>query len=105
MCIRDRPHAEEDEAKDCHSGNWSRVQTVQLTESIASYAEARNDDSPTDTSNRPNCRKPAHIGSQPQSCLLYTSDAAAERSSVDLGGRRIIKKKTQQKKKKEKKNK
>ena len=31
-------------------------------------------------------------------CLLYTSDAADERSSVDLGGRRIIKKK----KKKEK---
>ena len=31
----------------------------------------------------------------PQSmpCLLYTSDAADERSSVDLGGRRIIKKK------------
>ena len=28
------------------------------------------------------------------SCLLYTSDAADERSSVDLGGRRIIKKKT-----------
>src|SRR5678815_5938487 len=25
------------------------------------------------------------------SCLLYTSDAADERSSVDLGGRRIIK--------------
>ena len=28
-----------------------------------------------------------------QLCLLYTSDAADERSSVDLGGRRIIKKK------------
>ena len=28
----------------------------------------------------------------PRSCLLYTSDAADERSSVDLGGRRIIKK-------------
>ena len=28
-------------------------------------------------------------------CLLYTSDAADERSSVDLGGRRIIKKKIQ----------
>ena len=28
-----------------------------------------------------------------RSCLLYTSDAADERSSVDLGGRRIIKKK------------
>ena len=31
--------------------------------------------------------RPAHV------CLLYTSDAADERSSVDLGGRRIIKKK------------
>ena len=30
---------------------------------------------------------------QAQHCLLYTSDAADERSSVDLGGRRIIKKK------------
>ena len=28
-----------------------------------------------------------------RNCLLYTSDAADERSSVDLGGRRIIKKK------------
>ena len=27
-------------------------------------------------------------------CLLYTSDAADERSSVDLGGRRLLKKKT-----------
>ena len=26
-----------------------------------------------------------------KACLLYTSDAADERSSVDLGGRRIIK--------------
>ena len=32
------------------------------------------------------------------SCLLYTSDAADERSSVDLGGRRIIKKKKIKKK-------
>ena len=30
---------------------------------------------------------------QGDACLLYTSDAADERSSVDLGGRRIIKKK------------
>ena len=30
---------------------------------------------------------------QEESCLLYTSDAADERSRVDLGGRRIIKKK------------
>ena len=27
----------------------------------------------------------------PDSCLLYTSDAADEEDSVDLGGRRIIK--------------
>ena len=34
-------------------------------------------------------------------CLLYTSDAADERSSVDLGGGRILtKKKTEEKKKK-----
>ena len=31
---------------------------------------------------------------QATTCLLYTSDAADERSSVDLGGRRIIKKNT-----------
>ena len=34
------------------------------------------------------------LKSQNAVCLLYTSDAADERSSVDLGGRRIIKKKT-----------
>ena len=28
----------------------------------------------------------------PMTCLLYTSDAADEEDSVDLGGRRIIKK-------------
>ena len=36
-------------------------------------------------------------------CLLYTSDAADERSSVDLGGRRIIKQKKKKKKRKKKK--
>src|SRR5674536_22493 len=34
-------------------------------------------------------------------CLLYTSDAADEEDSVDLGGRRIIKKKKKKKEKKE----
>ena len=37
---------------------------------------------------------PDIISAWNQGCLLYTSDAADERSSVDLGGRRIIKKKT-----------
>ena len=36
-------------------------------------------------------RKPTRL-QRPDTCLLYTSDAADERSSVDLGGRRIIKK-------------
>ena len=37
------------------------------------------------------------VGALTTPCLLYTSDAADERSSVDLGGRRIIKKKKQNK--------
>ena len=49
------------------------------------------------------------LGANPElknACLLYTSDAADERSSVDLGGRRIIKKKnkTIEKKKTKQKN-
>ena len=39
----------------------------------------------------PDRRKPPR-----QACVLYTSDAADERSSVDLGGRRILKKKKKQ---------
>ena len=36
------------------------------------------------------------VGISGDGCLLYTSDAADERSSVDLGGRRIIKKQKNQ---------
>ena len=39
------------------------------------------------------------INGKVHDCLLYTSDAADERSSVDLGGRRIIKKKQQEERK------
>ena len=39
-----------------------------------------------------------HLYDEECDCLLYTSDAADERSSVDLGGRRIIKKKNQKRK-------
>ena len=38
-------------------------------------------------------QKPEALVGRSFLCLLYTSDAADERSSVDLGGRRIIKKK------------
>src|SRR5664279_2529564 len=41
-----------------------------------------------------NLTSPQHI----KTCLLYTSDAADEEDSVDLGGRRIIKKKKKKKK-------
>ena len=56
------------------------------------------------TEHRPGHRQHLHLGvpvapAEPDeltTCLLYTSDAADERSSVDLGGRRIIKKKKKQ---------
>eukprot|EP00658_Telonema_sp_P-2_P014613 TRINITY_DN15556_c0_g1_i7.p1 TRINITY_DN15556_c0_g1~~TRINITY_DN15556_c0_g1_i7.p1 ORF type:complete len:158 (-),score=18.98 TRINITY_DN15556_c0_g1_i7:54-527(-) len=38
-----------------------------------------------------------HSVEHPMDCLLYTSDAADEEDSVDLGGRRIIKKKKKRK--------
>eukprot|EP00658_Telonema_sp_P-2_P012260 TRINITY_DN14673_c0_g1_i4.p1 TRINITY_DN14673_c0_g1~~TRINITY_DN14673_c0_g1_i4.p1 ORF type:complete len:111 (+),score=8.44 TRINITY_DN14673_c0_g1_i4:141-473(+) len=40
---------------------------------------------------------PAEQSAQSRPCLLYTSDAADEEDSVDLGGRRIIKKKKKEK--------
>mgnify|MGYP003380332109 CR=1 FL=1 len=45
-------------------------------------------------------RDEAYLARLAETCLLYTSDAADERSSVDLGGRRIIKKKKKEHKKK-----
>ena len=40
---------------------------------------------------------PPHTWNHKSICLLYTSDAADEEDSVDLGGRRIIKKKNRTK--------
>ena len=45
--------------------------------------------------------KAGSLTSPVEGCLLYTSDAADERSSVDLGGRRRIKKKKEKKQKME----
>ena len=57
---------------------------------IGAGAEVNGSKPPPDLGNAMTSR----IDSVPaNSCLLYTSDAADERSSVDLGGRRIIKKK------------
>ena len=66
MCIRDR------DSGDSHSRDRQRS-TVGLQ--VAGHAVGLSGDAHSDC------------------CLLYTSDAADERSSVDLGGRRIIKKK------------
>ena len=66
MCIRDRAYA----ARDSDD-----------TEFQAALARVITPDS-------------AILKSEPAACLLYTSDAADERSSVDLGGRRIIQTKT-----------
>src|SRR5664280_3705309 len=44
-------------------------------------------------------RLPLPPGPAAGRCLLYTSDAADEEDSVDLGGRRIIKKKKKKQKK------
>src|SRR5674536_403547 len=42
---------------------------------------------------RQSCRRTGTSYGAARHCLLYTSDAADEEDSVDLGGRRIIKKK------------
>ena len=65
MCIRDRPPV-----------NEAAYRLFADTQGVRGF---------------PNTQRQA--ASQRIDCLLYTSDAADERSSVDLGGRRIIKKK------------
>ena len=65
MCIRDRPESVKSKLTIIPVGTIEEVLINALTEEV----------------------KPLIT------CLLYTSDAADERSSVDLGGRRIIKKK------------
>ena len=70
MCIRDRP----DWLPGQHAAYASHFDPIRARAWPLSFASGRSLQS--------------H-----RRCLLYTSDAADERSSVDLGGRRIIKKK------------
>ena len=65
MCIRDR-------------GDGERAQVGLQVEGLAGLHAAATQGAPQ--------------AAEDGACLLYTSDAADERSSVDLGGRRIIKK-------------
>ena len=78
MCIRDRPR---DRRKADREG------LGQLEDRRVPSGQALHD------------RAPRRI------CLLYTSDAADERSSVDLGGRRLIQKKKNKNKNRKKINK
>ena len=59
-------------------------------EGTALPLQGRNTRPRQDLRGRPEGQEEGPLGG---SCLLYTSDAADERSSVDLGGRRIIKNK------------
>src|SRR5678815_3926668 len=73
--------------------------TGKIFTSVMSMAAPRCGEHPlgigqkSSTTAYPACEQTEVHHADPSVCLLYTSDAADERSSVDLGGRRIIKKK------------
>ena len=60
---------------------------------VVRYLEGRGGEGENGLAQSPISQSPISQSLLFTSCLLYTSDAADERSSVDLGGRRIIKKK------------
>ena len=70
---------------------WESVSPVKASDGTTQYFMAIL----TDLSEREQMLEALRHTEQVKLCLLYTSDAADERSSVDLGGRRIIKKKKQ----------
>ena len=81
MCIRDRA----DEI--LNSEDWLELPTtydIHEWEIMRDFSDAVDDE---------RLRNELLDAVHGKGCLLYTSDAADERSSVDLGGRRIIKKK------------
>src|SRR5678816_3841928 len=110
MCIRDSGITSETEAVEaliflvvssngfnslmqCDMMSFSKLKILLTLEYELAY-EARSSLSNT-SFHHMKCTIPAswNVFDNIKICLLYTSDAADERSSVDLGGRRIIKKK------------
>src|SRR5678815_6190478 len=85
MCIRDSPRTRHPEHASAQgmAGRRDVAGAVDLARCERRGPQAR----------RAADRRPAPRPGRGPHCLLYTSDAADERSSVDLGGRRIIKKK------------
>ena len=80
MCIRDRPDP-------------ARERRRRLAAAGDDRQLLRDDRAPGRAPGVVHRAHPREGPLQGHGCLLYTSDAADERSSVDLGGRRIIKKK------------
>ena len=81
MCIRD-------------SGNAWLVNNIKVVSSPDEEIASIEQIDPLQTAAVLDAEFPGYIAAGTSyTCLLYTSDAADERSSVDLGGRRIIKKK------------
>src|SRR5678816_148234 len=90
---------------------WSRAPTLPICSSFVRRRDSARspfgghsgrvaERSPATSSRKACCWRRSAVRSvsrSPGACLLYTSDAADERSSVDLGGRRIIKKKKNKK--------
>ena len=83
MCIRDRPDAHHGHAVELPSPGGGGDDATSGAGAVGVTGRRADPSEPGAMSPAPGKR---------WTCLLYTSDAADERSSVDLGGRRIIKK-------------
>src|SRR5664279_1234122 len=81
--IRARP----EDRRDPSRGRMNRTTGASVLRSAPAYPTPGSTAGDDDRETRWNHRE------TPSTCLLYTSDAADEEDSVDLGGRRIIKKK------------
>ena len=98
MCIRDRFYERSSYAASKHAlhGYFETLrletekQGIQISIVTPGFIATNISVNAVNGSGRP-------TGEMDNNCLLYTSDAADERSSVDLGGRRIIKKKKKKK--------
>eukprot|EP00658_Telonema_sp_P-2_P047543 TRINITY_DN36174_c0_g1_i1.p1 TRINITY_DN36174_c0_g1~~TRINITY_DN36174_c0_g1_i1.p1 ORF type:complete len:128 (+),score=55.68 TRINITY_DN36174_c0_g1_i1:31-414(+) len=73
----------------CAKQFWSAVSRSTATTATPPTPTPTTPSTPTST--------PTSPSTSSATCLLYTSDAADEEDSVDLGGRRIIKKKKKKK--------
>eukprot|EP00656_Telonema_subtile_P047829 TRINITY_DN553_c0_g1_i7.p1 TRINITY_DN553_c0_g1~~TRINITY_DN553_c0_g1_i7.p1 ORF type:complete len:101 (-),score=27.38 TRINITY_DN553_c0_g1_i7:63-365(-) len=95
MCIRDSINAEygNPHVMEHASGLPALAPQANLTKTEFWTQKVKEIETHTDFKTQQLFESPVSVGSLFGACLLYTSDAADEEDSVDLGGRRIIKKK------------